>query len=130
MLTDETVEALFEARSECPACRRLEVLECDGRIAGNGRLMRALLPSVTELDLHYGYDADDFQHDHIRAPHPIMMPRLKRLYLHFWDYESVGIHARARASHFEYGEYVLRRACGLRARLEPMCDGSNRCVAF
>lgn len=36
MLTDESVEALavmFEARSEHPTCRGLEVLQCDGRIA-------------------------------------------------------------------------------------------------
>lgn len=48
-LEDDAIEALatmFEARAQRPACRRLEVLKCDGRVAGNSQLMRALLPRV------------------------------------------------------------------------------------
>ena len=86
--------------------------------------MRALLPSVWELDLHYGCDAVDFEHNHTV---PIWTPQLKRLYIDFLDLGAAPSVAMlesmpARRLLFQNRIFVFGSTCGPPARhlgLEP-----------
>lgn len=86
---DEDVEALatmLEARAQNPDCRASEKVDRYVFIGGSDelsdRVMRALLPSLTELKLEYWNDTYDRNESRFTSVRP---PQLKRLEIQFDD---------------------------------------------